>query len=32
MIGIGSRSQIPVLVTVPQLVGGGAVGTREGNA
>jgi len=32
MIGIGARRNVPVLVTIPQLVGGGAVGTAIGDS
>jgi len=32
MIGAGARNNIPVLVTVPQLVGGGAVGLAVGDS
>jgi hypothetical protein len=32
MIGIGARKSLPVLVTIPQLVGGGAVGLAIGDS
>ncbi len=32
MIGVGARKQLPVLVTIPQLVGGGGVGLNIGDA
>jgi hypothetical protein len=32
MIGIGARKGLPVLVTIPQLVGGGAVGLAIGDS
>lgn len=32
MIGIGASKRLPVLVTVPQLIGGGAVGLCIGNS
>ena len=32
MIGIGARRNLPVLVTIPQLVGGGAVGIAIGDS
>lgn len=32
MIGIGSRRGLPVLVTIPQLIGGGAVGLAIGDS
>ena len=32
MLGAGHRNQVPVLVTVPQLVGGGAVGIAVGDS
>jgi hypothetical protein len=32
MIGIGATRNVPVLVTIPQLVGGGAVGTAIGDS
>jgi len=32
MIGIGARRNVPVLVTIPQLVGGGAVGAAIGDS
>ena len=32
MIGIGARKGLPVLVTIPQLVGGGAVGLNIGDS
>jgi len=32
MIGAGARANIPVLVSIPQLVGGGAVGIAVGDA
>ena len=32
MIGIGAKMKLPVLVTIPQLVGGGAVGLNIGDS
>lgn len=32
MIGMGSRRNLPVLVTIPQLIGGGAVGLAIGDS
>jgi hypothetical protein len=32
MIGIGARKNLPVLVTIPQLVGGGAIGLAIGDS
>lgn len=32
MIGIGARRNLPVLVTIPQLIGGGAVGLAIGDS
>jgi len=32
MIGVGARQNLPVLVTIPQLVGGGAVGLAIGDS
>jgi hypothetical protein len=32
MIGIGARRSLPVLVTIPQLIGGGAVGLTIGDS
>jgi hypothetical protein len=32
MIGIGARKRLPVLVTIPQLVGGGSVGLAIGDS
>ena len=32
MIGIGARRDLPVLVTIPQLVGGGAIGLAIGDS
>ena len=32
MIGIGARKHLPVLVTIPQLIGGGAIGLAIGDS